>query len=102
LAGEGAAADSILSDTDNGIGYGIEVRLQPFVVRWLPTFPKNAEDNTANLISSSKGSAPATRRQLAGEGSAADSILSDTDNGIGYGTEACHFILQISATANNQ
>jgi hypothetical protein len=77
LAGEGAAADSILSDTDNGVGYGTE----------------NALDNTANLISSTKGSVPAVqarfraRRQLAGEGAAADSILSDTDNGVGYGTE---------------
>jgi hypothetical protein len=41
LAGEGAAADSILSDTDNGVGYGTE----------------NAEDNTANLITSLKGGA---------------------------------------------
>jgi hypothetical protein len=79
LAGEGAAADSILTDTDNGVGYGTE----------------NAEDNTASLINSAKGSvpnAPATpatrrRRQLAGEGAAANSILSDTDNGIGYGIE---------------
>ncbi|KAK5053876.1 hypothetical protein LTR84_001838 [Exophiala bonariae] len=37
LAGEGAAADSILTSTDNGVGYGIE----------------NAEDNTAALLSSS-------------------------------------------------
>ena len=75
LAGEGAAADSILSDTDNGVGYGIE----------------DALDNTANLITSVKGGVPATpakaRRQLAGEGAAADSILSDTDNGVGYGIE---------------
>lgn len=40
LAGTGAAANSILSSTDNGVGYGIE----------------NAEDNTANLISGTKGS----------------------------------------------
>lgn len=39
LAGEGAAANSIFSSTDNGIGYGIE----------------NAEDNTAALITSTKG-----------------------------------------------
>ncbi|KPI36427.1 uncharacterized protein AB675_2949 [Cyphellophora attinorum] len=31
--------------------------------------------------------APLTRRQLAGEGAAADSLLTDTDNGVGYGTE---------------
>ena len=29
--------------------------------------------------------APLTRRQLAGEGAAADSLLTDTDNGVGYG-----------------
>lgn len=40
LAGEGAAADSILTSTDNGVGYGIE----------------NAEDNTAALISGSSSS----------------------------------------------
>jgi len=80
LAGEGAAANSILSSTDNGVGYGIE----------------DALDNTANLITSVKGGVPATpavpaasksRRQLAGEGAAADSILTDTDNGVGYGIE---------------
>ena len=49
-----------------GVGFGIE----------------NALDNTANLITSVKGGAPAkARRQLAGEGAAADSILTDTDNG---------------------
>lgn len=76
LHGEGAAADSILTDTDNGVGYGIE----------------NAEDNTATLITSTKGSTavpavPKTRRQLHGEGAAADSILTDTDNGVGFGIE---------------
>ncbi|EME85526.1 uncharacterized protein MYCFIDRAFT_18549, partial [Pseudocercospora fijiensis CIRAD86] len=35
LAGEGAACNSVLSSTDNGVGYGVE----------------NAEDNTANTIS---------------------------------------------------
>lgn len=70
LAGEGAAANSILSDTDDDIGYGTE----------------NAEDNIAALITSIKRSVPA-RRQLAGEGAAADSILTDTDNGVGYGVE---------------
>jgi hypothetical protein len=80
LAGEGAASDSILSSTDNATGFGV----------------KNAEDNTAALISKLKGgattAAPATppaprskvRRQLAGEGAAADSVLSDTDNASGY------------------
>ncbi|KAK6000002.1 hypothetical protein QM012_003990 [Aureobasidium pullulans] len=65
LAGEGAACNSVLSSTDNGVGYGTE----------------NAEDNTASTISR------VTRRQLAGEGAACDSILSDTDNGVGYGVE---------------
>ncbi|KAJ4319428.1 hypothetical protein N0V94_003932 [Neodidymelliopsis sp. IMI 364377] len=45
LAGEGKAADSLFSSTDNGLGYGIE----------------NAEDNTAALVTSMKGSAPARR-----------------------------------------
>lgn len=74
LAGEGAASNSILSSTDNGVGYGIE----------------NAEDNTAALVTSTKGAVPAVpaaRRQLAGEGAAANSLFSDTDNGVGYGTE---------------
>ncbi|KAJ8117185.1 hypothetical protein OPT61_g1563 [Boeremia exigua] len=51
LAGEGAAANSIFSSTDNGIGFGIE----------------NAENNLAGLIGSTKGGAPAAppaRRQL--------------------------------------
>jgi hypothetical protein len=38
-------------------------------------------DNTASTISS------VTRRQLAGEGAACDSVLSSTDNGVGYGVE---------------
>ncbi|THW94048.1 hypothetical protein D6D17_08217 [Aureobasidium pullulans] len=67
LAGEGNACSSILSSTDNGIGYGIE----------------NAEDNTAALIKSGK----VGRRQLAGEGNACSSILSSTDNGVGYGVK---------------
>lgn len=87
LAGEGAAADSILSDTDNASGYGTE----------------DALDNTAQLISGVTGNSPGNtsgggsssppppppphKRQLAGEGAAADSILSDTDNASGYGTE---------------
>ncbi|KAI4763157.1 hypothetical protein E4T52_04751 [Aureobasidium sp. EXF-3400] len=65
LAGEGAACNSVLSSTDNGVGYGTE----------------NAEDNTASTISS------VSRRQLAGEGAACDSVLSSTDNGVGYGVE---------------
>jgi hypothetical protein len=40
LAGEGQALDSIFTDTDNGVGHGIE----------------NAEENTAALISGTKGS----------------------------------------------
>ena len=66
LAGEGAACNSILSQTDNGIGYGI----------------KNAEQNLAKNIASIKGNG---RRQLAGEGAACNSILSQTDNGVGFG-----------------
>lgn len=65
LAGEGAACNSVLSSTDNGVGYGTE----------------NAEDNTASTISK------VTRRQLAGEGAACNSVLSSTDNGVGYGVE---------------
>ncbi|KAI5194638.1 hypothetical protein E4T39_08572 [Aureobasidium subglaciale] len=65
LAGEGNACSSVLSSTDNGVGYGVE----------------NALDNTANLISS------VSRRQLAGEGNACSSILSSTDNGVGYGVK---------------
>lgn len=50
FASKSAAANSIFSSTDNGLGYGIE----------------NAEDKTAALIMSFKGSAPAApaRRQL--------------------------------------
>jgi len=65
LAGEGAACNSLLSSTDNGVGYGVE----------------NAEDNIASSISK------VGRRQLAGEGAACDSLLSSTDNGVGYGIE---------------
>jgi len=68
LAGEGAAANSILSSTDNGVGFGI----------------KNAEDNLAANVKSIK---PANRRQLAGEGAAANSLFSSTDNGVGFGIE---------------
>lgn len=88
LAGEGAALNSIFSSTDNGIGYGVE----------------NAEDNTADLITSLKGGSTGStkpagpggpppppphkvRRQLAGEGAALNSIFSSTDNGIGYGVK---------------
>lgn len=39
------------------------------------------------LLVSSAIAAPLSKRQLAGEGQAADSILTDTDNGTGYGTE---------------
>lgn len=41
------AADAIFTDTDNGVGYGVE----------------NAEDNTANNINAAKGATPG-RRQL--------------------------------------
>ena len=69
LHGEGVAADALLTDTDNGVGYGTE----------------NAEDNLAALITNTKPAG--TRRQLHGEGVAADALLTDTDNGVGYGTE---------------
>jgi hypothetical protein len=86
LAGEGQAADSLFTDTDNGVGFGI----------------KNAEDGVASLITSVKGGSVGStggstapppppppphkgRRQLAGEGQAADSVFTDTDNGVGYG-----------------
>ncbi|KAG9525972.1 hypothetical protein KCU93_g5617, partial [Aureobasidium melanogenum] len=65
LGGEGAACDSLLSDTDNAVGYTVE----------------DVEDGVANIVSK------VTRRQLAGEGSACDSIVSDTDNAVGYGIE---------------
>ncbi|KAK3631467.1 hypothetical protein LTR56_016831 [Elasticomyces elasticus] len=68
LAGEGAAANSILSGTDNAVGFGI----------------KNAEDKLAGNVATVKGLVPTTKRQLAGEGAAANSILSGTDNAIGY------------------
>jgi hypothetical protein len=87
LAGEGSACDSVLTQTDNGVGHGVE----------------NAEDNTANTISSTTGSGSGSsggsnpppppppnrlrRRQLAGEGSACDSVLTQTDNGVGHGVE---------------
>ncbi|KAH7093770.1 hypothetical protein FB567DRAFT_180679 [Paraphoma chrysanthemicola] len=56
LAGEGQAFDSIFTDTDNGVGYGIE----------------NAEDNIAGTVAALKGTSatgpanppPPTRRQL--------------------------------------
>lgn len=89
LAGVSDAASSVSSSTDNGLGYGV----------------KNAEDNTADLINSLKGgsvgsTAPAgpggpppppphhkVRRQLAGVGDAAKSILSNTDDGLGFGVK---------------
>lgn len=43
LAGEGSAANSLLSDTDNGVGYGIE----------------NAEDNLAGNVAALRGGAGA-------------------------------------------
>lgn len=48
LHGEGVAADALFTDTDNGVGYGIE----------------NAEDNLAQNIQSMKGGAPARRTVL--------------------------------------
>jgi hypothetical protein len=52
LAGEGAACDSVLSDTDNGVGYGVE----------------NAEDNTAALLG---GTSSGTTTTTGSSGSAA-------------------------------
>lgn len=71
LAGEGAACNSVLSQTDNGVGYGVE----------------NAEDNIASTVSSTSGGAKLRVRQLAGEGAACDSVLTQTNNGIGHGIE---------------
>ena len=76
LAGTGAAANSILTDTDNGVGYGVQ----------------NAENKIAGNVDTAKKAAavpatPKVARQLAGTGAAADSILTDTDNGVGYGVE---------------
>jgi len=71
LAGEGAAANSILSGTDTAVGLGVE----------------DAEDNIAGNIVTVKGAIPSARRQLAGEGAAADSILSGTDTAVGLGVE---------------
>ncbi|KAK0933799.1 hypothetical protein LTR29_014602 [Friedmanniomyces endolithicus] len=83
LAGEGAAANSILSSTDNGIGFGTE----------------NAENNLAGNVASVKAGQIPSKRQLAGEGAAANSILSSTDNGIGYGTENAEVNLAGDVTA---
>lgn len=52
LAGEGAACDSVLSSTDNGVGYGVE----------------NAEDNTAALLG---GTSSSTTTTSGGSGGAA-------------------------------
>ncbi|KAG9694821.1 hypothetical protein KCU95_g5421, partial [Aureobasidium melanogenum] len=65
LGGEGAACGSLLTDTDNAVGYTVE----------------DVEDGVANIVSK------VTRRQLAGVGSACDSVVSDTDNAVGYGIE---------------
>jgi len=71
LAGEGAAANSIFSSTDNGIGYGIE----------------NAENNLASLISSIKSGAatPALARRQADKIAHGLQALSDAA-GVGSST----------------
>lgn len=51
-----AACDSVLTSTDNGVGYGVE----------------DAEDNTAGTISST-----GVRRQLAGEGGQRNGAVHD-------------------------
>lgn len=72
LAGEGAAANSILSSTDNGIGYGIE----------------NAEDNTADLITSVKGgtAAPAVPKLGRRQGDKISNGLKAIGNAAGVST----------------
>lgn len=55
LAGEGAAANSLLSGTDNAIGYGIE----------------DAEDNIAANIASLRGALGSTAGSAGGAGGAA-------------------------------
>jgi hypothetical protein len=55
LAGEGAAANSIFSSTDNGVGYGIEA----------------AEDNIADNISQTKGGSTNIPAASGGSGGAA-------------------------------
>jgi hypothetical protein len=52
LAGEGSFFDSVFTDTDSGVGYAI----------------KNAEENTANLISSSKNGQASSAGGNAGSG----------------------------------
>ncbi|KAK0938061.1 hypothetical protein LTR29_010390 [Friedmanniomyces endolithicus] len=83
LAGEGAASNSILSATDNGIGYGTE----------------NAENNLAGNVASVKAGQIPSKRQLAGEGAAANSVLSSTDNGVGFGVENAEVNLAGDVTA---
>ncbi|KAF2442175.1 hypothetical protein P171DRAFT_364894 [Karstenula rhodostoma CBS 690.94] len=63
LAGDGAAANSLLSSTNNGVGYGIENAEDNLATS---VKSSNAEDNTAALVTSVKGSVPVrrTRRQL--------------------------------------
>ncbi|KAL1654142.1 hypothetical protein SLS61_003145 [Didymella pomorum] len=53
LAGEGAAADSIFTDTDNAVGYAV----------------KDAEENTAGLVTSIKGGSATTTTGGSGSGS---------------------------------
>lgn len=53
LAGEGAAADSIFTDTDNIVGYSV----------------KDAEENTAAPITSIKGGSATTTTGGSGSGS---------------------------------
>jgi len=82
LAGEGAACDSALSSTDNGVGYGVENALGKCLRNYSEPWTKSySPDNTADAINK------VSRRQLAGEGAACNSILSSTDNGVGYGVE---------------
>jgi hypothetical protein len=85
LAGEGAACNSVLSSTDNGVGYGVENAEGMCSTFHIPHLEHPTDfhptDNVASSISK------VGRRQLAGEGAACDSVLSSTDNGVGYGVE---------------
>jgi hypothetical protein len=85
LAGEGAACDSILSSTDNGVGYGVENAEGDLVIFHRST-TRILIFLTDNIASSIRGG-KVNRRQLAGEGAACNSVLSSTDNGVGYGVE---------------
>ncbi|SMR58660.1 unnamed protein product [Zymoseptoria tritici ST99CH_1E4] len=70
LAGVGQGCDSVFTQTDNAVGYGIEY----------------AEENTAGNLKSALSKAH-SRRQLAGVGQGCNSVFTEFDNGLGYGIE---------------